>query len=345
MTGSKKSSTGRAFSRLKPLLPVLAAAALSQAAEAAPAFFSTQTTLDEVRADPAFTGFGRLLFPLQQRFISGSTLGDLSFAFYQPCVPEDTIAVLNYLKEHALCGEQIFFPLYSKAEISAEPDKADTGLFFFKGREDAPQALICAGGAFAFVGALQDSFPHALELAQRGINAWVLIYRPAQEHALADAARAVDVLLQQAQSRSSAGTDQSITENRPNFHYSIWGGSAGARIAAYIGRFGPQAFGAETACRPDAVIMQYTGLNSAQQQDVPAFAVAGTADHIAPWQSMLNRVNKLRALGIAADIRIYEGLGHGFGIGRHTAAEGWLDEALSFWLEQLKPKQAAAAAD
>lgn len=382
MTGSQAARRRKSLPRLTALLPALAAAAIlcMETAEAAAAdnqlrqlrsetvqnaesrlpgsaqsttqitaqstaedtaaqsFFSAQTTLDEVINDPAFAGFGRLLFPLQPRFVTGSTLGDLTFTFYYPCVPEDTIAVLDNLKGRALAGEQIFFPLYSGAEIKAEPDKADTGLFFFKGRPNAPQALICAGGTFAFVGAMQDSFPHALELAKRGINAWVLIYRPGQEHALADAARAVDVMLQQAQERSTPGSAAA-----PNLHYSVWGGSAGARLAALLGRFGPLAFGGRTALKPDAVIMQYTGFDSAKAIDVPAFAVVGTDDYIAPWLTVLGRTQQLQKLGIKADIRICRALGHGFGIGRHTTAEGWLDEALKFWLELLQPQSRTKA--
>ena len=35
-----------------------------------------------------------------------------------------------------------------------------------------------AGGGFAYVGALHDSFPQALELSKMGYNASALIYRP-----------------------------------------------------------------------------------------------------------------------------------------------------------------------
>jgi hypothetical protein len=29
---------------------------------------------------------------------------------------------------------------------------------------------------------------------------------------------------------------------------------------------------------------------------------------------------------------VFPGLGHGFGLGEGTVAEGWLDNAVSFWL-------------
>ena len=36
--------------------------------------------------------------------------------------------------------------------------------------------------------------------------------------------------------------------------------------------------------------------------------------------------------GIPTRFRLVRGLGHGFGIGIGTPAEGWLDDALKFWL-------------
>ena len=41
--------------------------------------------------------------------------------------------------------------------------------------------------------------------------------------------------------------------------YSLWGGSAGGRMTAWLGSYGPAAFGGDDLPRPGAVIMQYTG--------------------------------------------------------------------------------------
>ncbi len=54
----------------------------------------------------------------------------------------------------------------------------NTGLFFFGGNEGAKFAVCNAGRGFVYVGAIHDSFPHALELSRRGYNAFALIYRP-----------------------------------------------------------------------------------------------------------------------------------------------------------------------
>ena len=65
----------------------------------------------------------------------------------------------------------------TEQEKKADPAKEDTGLFFFKGNEGEKFAVCNAGDAFAYVGAMQDSFPHALELSKKGYNAFALIKR------------------------------------------------------------------------------------------------------------------------------------------------------------------------
>jgi acetyl esterase/lipase len=46
---------------------------------------------------------------------------------------------------------------------------------------------------------------------------------------------------------------------------------------------------------------------------------------------MLRRVNALRRAGTEVEYREYPGLGHGFGLGVGTSAEGWIGDALHFW--------------
>ena len=64
-----------------------------------------------------------------------------------------------------------------------------------------------AGGGFAYVGAMQDSFPHALELSRRGYNAFALIYRPGAQTACEDLARAIQFHLC---SRRGAGGEHGL---------------------------------------------------------------------------------------------------------------------------------------
>lgn len=41
----------------------------------------------------------------------------------------------------------------------------------------------------------------------------------------------------------------------------------------------------------------------------------------------------LRAKGTPVEYRRYEDLGHGFGVGTGTSAEGWVADAIRFWSE------------
>ena len=140
--------------------------------------FTADTPVEAVLQDDAFGDYGRLLFPVDTGYWSGETLGELQLTWYNNIDPEETVEIVNTLWQRAEVGETVFYDIYTEAEKAQDPDKADTGLFFFKGEAGAPFAVCNAGGGFAYVGAMQDSFPHALELSKRGYNAFALIYRP-----------------------------------------------------------------------------------------------------------------------------------------------------------------------
>ncbi len=282
------------------------------------------TPIQAVMDNPLFGDYGRLLFPVESGWWSGETLEDLRLTFYSHIDPEATVAVINNLGTRAASGETVFYDIYTAEEKARDPAKADTGLFFFRGEAAAKTAICNAGGAFAYVGAMHDSFPHALALSQRGYNAFALIYRPGAQTACEDLARAIAFL----------------HENAAALHidmagYSLWGGSAGARMAAWLGAYGTEAFGEAAWPRPAAVIMQYTGMSEITGNEPPTYSCVGTRDGIASWRVMKQRTARIRAQGTDAEIEIFEGLAHGFGLGTGTVAEGWLDHALSFWERQL----------
>lgn len=113
--------------------------------------------------------------------------------------------------------------------------------------------------------------------------------------------------------------------------YSLWGGSAGARMAAWLGAYGTEAFGEDEYPYPAAVIMQYTGLSDVTGNEPPTYACVGTSDGIASYRSMENYISWIQADGTDAEIEVFDGLRHGFGLGEGTVAEGWIDHAVSFW--------------
>ena len=296
----------------------------SEVVDVARADFTVNTPIADVMADPAFEDFGQLLFPAQSSYYSGNTLGELRLTWYSHIDPDKTVEIVNNLKNLVLDGETVFYDIYTEEEKAADPAKKDTGLFFFKGNSGAPFAICNAGGGFAYVGAMHDSFPHALELSKKGYNAFALIYRPGAQTACEDLARAISFIF-----------DNSEELGVSTACYSLWGGSAGGRMTAYLSSYGPSAFGGDDLPRPGAAIIQYTGHSDYTGQEPPTYVCVGDSDGIASWHTMERRQNALDALGIDTEFHVYEGLGHGFGLGTGTAAEGWLDDAVEFWQKQI----------
>ena len=294
-------------------------------AEAEQVTWNENTRIDEVTSYPAFDDWGRMIFPVDTGYYSGGTLGRLRLTWYSNIHPAKTVEIVIYMKDKTDAGEQIFYPIYTDAEIAADPWKADTGLFFFKGNPGAKFAICNAGGGFAFVGAMHDSFPHALELSKMGYNAFALIYRPGAQTACEDLARAIAFIHEHADAMEVDATD-----------YSLWGGSAGARMAAWLGSYGTAAFGEKDYPRPSAVIMQYTGLSEVYGNEPPTYNCVGTNDGIASYRTMERRIAAIQANGTDAMIEVFPGLSHGFGLGTGTVAEGWIKNAVSFWERNMK---------
>ena len=284
--------------------------------------YTRNTAISDVIHDPVFGDCGRLLFPVDDWYYSGDTLGNLSMTWYSHIDPDKTVEICNYLHSRAAAGERIFYDIYTDEEKAADPSLEDTGLFFFKGDEGAPFAVTCAGGGWAYVAAMHDSFPHALELSKRGYNAFAIIYRPGVPTAYRDLARALTFIFENAEILGVS------TEG-----YSLWGGSAGARMAAELGSFGAVAYyGGEDLPMPAAVIMQYTGYSGCDPNgEPPTFACVGDRDGIANWRTMERRTEALSAMGVPTEFHVYEGLGHGFGLGTGTVSEGWFSLAVQFW--------------
>lgn len=285
--------------------------------------FDETTPIADVISDPVFGDYGRLIFPADDGYMNGNTLGELRLTWYNNMDPAKTVEIANYLKDHAAAGETVFYDIYTDEEKAADPDKENTGLFFFEGAPGERFAVCSAGGGFAYVGAMQDSFPHALELSKKGYNAFALIYRPGAQTACEDLARGISFIFEHAEELE---VDTS--------GYSLWGGSAGARMAAWLGSYGPAAFGGDDLPRPAAVIMQYTGHSDYTENDPPTYACVGENDGIASWRAMRGRLEAMSALGIDTEFHSYPNLGHGFGLGTGTSAEGWINDAVAFWEKQ-----------
>jgi len=282
-------------------------------------------TVGDLLDHPAFAQFGRLLLPWDDRSVDRSLrlrdIGSL-LPYHSHVDAAVVVSSLNRMIDDAAADLTVFYDFYTVAEKEAEPSRRNTGLFFYRGKPGAPFALISPGGGFAYVASLHEGFPYAAAISAHGLNAFVLRYRAGEgsRPATEDLAAALTYVF-----RNAAELGVS-TEG-----YSLWGSSAGARMAASIGSYGAARFGGAALPRPAAVVMLYTGHTDVARSEPPTFVAVGERDGIAPPAAMERRVAALRSLGTHVEYHRYPGVGHGFGLGIGTSAEGWIDEAVRFW--------------
>lgn len=287
-----------------------------------------ETKIADVIANENFKGYGQLLFP---GHLSESdkkrTLGQIAplFPYHRHLSVDVTLNVLNSMLAREKNGEKIFYDLYSDREKDKDPGKAETGLFYFRGVKKAPFAVICAGGSFQYVASLHESLPHALELSRMGFNAFTLHYRTESlEAACEDLAVAITQIFTHVE-EFNVGTEC----------YSLWGSSVGAHVAAYLASYGPHGFGGAQLPRPGTLVLQYTGHTNHTRQEPPTYVCVGENDPVCDWRVMKKRLDALAACGIDTEFHKYPHLGHGFGLGIGTEAEGWIASAAAFWKRHL----------
>ena len=303
---------------------------------AEPGHLRTDDSLGKLLEHPAFAGFRHLLLPWDDRRYDRAmpleNIGSL-LPYHRHVDPAVVISGLNRIVDDVSLGRTVLYDIYSDAQKQADPSRANTGLLFFRGKPGAPFAVIAPGGGFEYVASVHEGFPYATEISKRGYNAFVLKYRAGQGGAVAtgDLAAALSHVVRNARSLGIATSG-----------YSLWGSSAGARMVAAIGSHGTSRFGGVDLPRPSAVVTLYTGHSEVASTEPPTFVAVGDADAIAPPSIMERRVTALRAAGAEVEYHRYPGVGHGFGLGVGTPAEGWIADAVRFWAKQIEREAALA---
>ena len=291
---------------------------------------SVDDRVQDVLRHPAFAGHARLILPWDDRDYDEQmplrSIGSL-LPYHSHIEPRVVVGALNRMIDDAGRGQTIFYRFYSPAQMRNDPTKENTGLFYFRGNNEAPFAIIAPGGGFAYVGSIHEGFPYAMEISKRGYNAFVVRYRAGlgERAATEDLAAAISYLFKNA---AQLGIETA--------GYSVWGSSAGARVAANLGSYSVRRFGGDYLPNPSVVVMAYTAHSAYTTAEPPTFVVVGDHDGIAPPAIMERRVAVLRSHGTNVEYRKYNGVGHGFGLGTGTSAEGWVAEAVRFWEAVIK---------
>lgn len=303
--------------------------ASEQAPQSRHRHLTTDDSIGDILNHTAFSGFGRLVLPWDDRaYDETMPLNDMGalLPYHSDVRPDVAIRALNRVIDDVNDGRTVFYDFYTASQKQSDPSKRHAGLFFVRGRPGAPFAVIAPGGGFSYVGSLHEGFPYATAIAGHGYNAFVLKYRAGHGGAVAteDIAAAISYIFSNADALG-VGTDG----------YSVWGSSAGARMAAAVGSYGTARFGGEILPKPSTVVMAYTGHADSSPPEPATFVVVGEQDGIAPPAVMERRVTALREAGTEVEYHMYDNVGHGFGLGIGTSAEGWLDVAVRFWANAI----------
>ena len=292
------------------------------------AHLETNDTVLDIVNHPSFEGFGQHILPWDNNIHYYDTpLDDVSslLPYHNHVNPEIVVEAINHMIDEVGDGKTIFYDFYTGQQKQEDPTKEFTGLFFFRGESRAPFAVVCPGGAFEYVGSFHEGFPYALELSRKGYNIFLLRYGVGSElKATEDLAAALSYIFENADMLGISRKD-----------YSLWGSSAGARLVARIGSDGAADYGGSDLPKPCIVVMAYTAHHDFSGDDPPTFVMVSEDDTIVDVTAVERRVEALRNAGIEVEYHKYNGIGHGFGLGIGTEAEGWMENAVQFWEKHL----------
>jgi len=235
-------------------------------------------------------------------------------------------------------------PVNERAEHIVSNVHAPSITVFLPAGEHATRTavIVVPGGGHTELWMDHEGYRVAAFLADHGIAAFVLKYRLAREKGstytvegteLADLQRAIRIV----RSRSAQW-------RLDPQHIGVLGFSAGGQLAALAAtRFDDGASDAtdpaeRVSSRPDFQALLYPAIPrelKISPQTPPAFLLCGADDQPAISQGLAKLYVALRRAGVHAEIHIYDGVGHGFGMrpGDTGAAAQWPQRFLD-WLDQ-----------
>jgi acetyl esterase/lipase len=206
-----------------------------------------------------------------------------------------------------------------------------------KGKATRTAVIVAPGGGHRELWVDHEGHNVARWLSSRGIAAFVLKYRLAREpdstykvdeHGLADAQRAIQYVRSRAQ---EWGIDAS--------RIGVMGFSAGGELAALSGmRFvngnkdAADAVERESS-RPDFQALIYPGSSGrivVTKESPPAFLLCGYNDRPDISRGMAEVYLKFKDAGVPAELHVYSGAGHGFGVREKNR------NAVSTWLARFE---------
>lgn len=233
------------------------------------------------------------------------------------------------------------------------PSRYELKTYLINDGKKHPFAVICPGGGYGAVCSFGEGRPFAEKLNEMGYHAFVVYYSVKKKarypQPQLDLKRAIEEIF------ANAEKWKLDTEN-----FSIWGSSAGGHLVA---SYCTERWGTP---KPTAIVLVYPvismgehthkgsrdnhlgknpGADMIEKLSVeknitadypPTFVWYGTADDIVDNENTKMLTEALTEHGVPHKVEEYEGIGHGAGLAKGTAAEGWFTCAVKFWQEQIK---------
>lgn len=307
------------------------------------AHISASSSFRHCMNHPALDGFGEYVLPWENGAVK-TLVPPLSLDFMCRCLGYDSETVadgINFLIDMKNEDNLKVFDYYTQEEKQADESKNSTKLIFVPGDPDAPFAVVIAGGGFNSVCMIQEAFPIAMKLHEKGYNVFMLKYRVGEHEndadefekryrAYEDAGKAIRYIFENAEELGV-----------PTENYSMWGFSAGARITLTYATDSKYGYAANELPKPCMIAPIYVEpwAEIECNETVPTvFMGMGTNDEYYGengCEACKTLCDKLNSGGVDAVYEEYENMKHGFGLGVGTIAEGWLDRAVALWQKQF----------
>ena len=294
----------------------------------------------DVMNHPAFKGFGFYLFPWndKNRYSKDMTMKDVAplHLWHTNINAQEEVDGVNRLIDDINKGYKVFYDIYTEEEKKKDPQKQYTGLFFLRGKKNAPYMIMLPGGGYYYVGTLHEGLPVAQEINKYGYNAFILKYRVdgGGNYPYDYEYKAAKDLIKAVQFIESNYKELEVDKN----NYSLWGGSAGARTVSDA-VYAEAGIKKEECVKPCTSVIAYTYFCDNpvfSKDDAPAYFIVGKNDAIVDWRDVKERIDNMKKGGCIVEEHIINNLKHGFGVGRGTKAEGWIDQAVKFWEKNMK---------
>lgn len=290
-------------------------------------YFDEQSIVQDVIDFPQFKGFAHLMMPISSMSDLSVHLADLFkiMIVHHNVYATNTIESLNFMAHEVDLGRQIYYPIYDEGKIREDGSCKDSGVFFLRGPENAPFALIVPGGNDYYSAVIHEGFPLAINLNRRGYNVFVLSYRK----------RSVAV-----GSDDLANTIDYIIENHDKFKvsprgYSLWGAGIGCQVILNV----TQNLYHRRGCDYDKSVTnvyEYPIAYHSGKNDVPTVFVVGEMDNIVNKTVLKSAVLNLKKMSMDSMYISVPRYGHAFGLGIERfsmSSTDWITKTVEFWME------------